>query len=163
MTNSGSCAAFLCGLASSRPCKSNRRWDCHVERSETSLIISGPVRNHDYSVYILTNKHCTTLYIGITNNIVRGLCQHRPSEVDGFAKRYQWARLVWLKHFRNVNDAIACEAKLKGWHRSRKIALVDGMNPKWLDLSDDWEQQPKLHDRPWQTDEMVRASSLCSE
>jgi len=121
------------------------------------------MRNHDYWVYILTNKHCTTLYIGITNNITRRLYQHRYGELDGFANRYHLTRLVWLEHFRNVNDAIACEKKLKGWRRSRKIALIEEKNPRWLDVSDDWEQQPKFYDRPWQTEEMVRGSSLRSE
>jgi predicted GIY-YIG superfamily endonuclease len=55
------------------------------------------------------------------------------------------ARLVWVEHFRNVNDAIACEKKLKGWRRSRKISLIEQTNPSWLDLSDDWEQQPKFY------------------
>jgi putative endonuclease len=94
---------------------------------------------------------------------MRRLYQHRSDEVDGFAEPYQLTRLVCLEHFRNVNDAIACEKKLKGWRRSRKIALTEGMNPRWLDLSDDWEQQPKLYDRPWQTEEMVEDSSLRSE
>jgi hypothetical protein len=62
-----------------------------------------------------------------------------------------------------VNDAIACEKKLKGWRRSRKIALIEQTNPSWLDLSDDWEQQPKFYDRPWQMEEMIRDSSLRSE
>src|SRR5437763_8362742 len=93
---------------------------CHVERSETSLTISAGVRNHDYWVYILTNKHCTSLYIGITNNIARRLGQHRCGEVDGFTKRYHLNRLVWLEHFRNVNDVIASEKKLKGRRRSRE-------------------------------------------
>ena len=53
-------------------------------------------------------------------------------------------RLVWVEHFRNVNDAIACEKELKGWSRAKKIALIEKMNPRWLDLSDEWEQQPKL-------------------
>ena len=63
------------------------------------------MRNHDYWVYILTNKHCTTLYIEITNNIVRRLHQHRYGEVKGFTRRYRLNRLVWLEHFRSVNDA----------------------------------------------------------
>ena len=83
------------------------------------------MRNHDYWVYILTNKHCTTLYIGMTNNIARRLYQHRYGEVNGFTKRYHLNRLVWLEHFRNVNDANACGKKLKGWRRSRKIALIE--------------------------------------
>jgi len=96
-------------------------------------------------VYILTNKHRTTLYIGITNNIQRRLYQHRYVEVEGFTKRYHLNRLVWLERFRYVNGAIACEKKLKGWRRNRKIALVEQMNPSWLDLSDNWEQQPHVY------------------
>ena len=121
------------------------------------------MRNHDYWVYILTNKRCTTLYIGITNNIVRRLSQHRRAEVEGFTKHYQLNRLVWVEHFRDVRDAIACEKKLKGWRRSRKIALIEQTSPRWLDLSDDWEQQPRVHDRPWHTEEIIRDSSLRSE
>ena len=83
------------------------------------------MRNHDYWVYILTNRRCTTLYIGITNDIHRRLYQHRYGEMDGFAKRYHLNRLVWLEHFRNVTDAIACEKKIKGWRRSRKIVLIE--------------------------------------
>jgi len=121
------------------------------------------MRSHDYRVYILTNKHSTTLYIGITNNLTRRLSQHRRGETEGFTKRYQLNRLVWFEHFRNVNDAIACEKKLKGWRRSRKIALIEYTNPRWLDWSEDWEQQPKIYDRSWETEEMVRDSSLRSE
>jgi len=101
------------------------------------------MRNHDYWVYILSSNRSTTLYIGITNNIVRRLSQHRRGEVAGFTKRYRLNRLVWVEHFRNVGDAIACEKKPKGWHRNRKIALIEQTNPRWLDLSDDWEQQPR--------------------
>ena len=114
------------------------------------------MRNHDYWVYILTNKHWTTLYIGITNDILRRLYQHRYGEVDGFTKRYLLNRLVWIEHFRNVNDAIACAKKLKGWRRNRKTALIQQTNPRWLDLSDEWEQQPKFYERPWPTEEMIR-------
>ena len=121
------------------------------------------MRNHDYWVYILTNNHCTTLYIGITNNIARRLYQHRYGDVDGSAKRYHLTRLVWLEHFRNVNDAIACEKKLKGWRRSRKVALIEQTNPRWLDLSHDSDQQPKFYEHAWDTDQMVRYYSLCSE
>ncbi len=95
------------------------------------------MRNHDYWVYILSSNRSTTLYIGITNNIVRRLSQHRRGEVAGFTKRYRLNRLVWVEHFRNVGDAIACEKKPKGWHRNRKIELIVQTNPRWLDLSDD--------------------------
>jgi len=102
------------------------------------------MHNHDYWVYILTNKHRTSLYIGITNDMVRRLFQHRNGAVEGFTNRYHLNRLVWLEHFRNVNDAIACEKKLKGWRRSRKITLIEETNPRWLDLSDDWGSQSSM-------------------
>jgi hypothetical protein len=57
---------------------------------------------------------------------------------------YIWATLVLLGI-----------EKLKGWRRSRKIVLIEQTNPRWLDLSDDWEQQPKVYDRPWVTEEMI--------
>jgi putative endonuclease len=106
-------------------------------------------------VYILTNKHRNTLYIGITNNIQRRLYQHQSREVEGFTKRYHFNRPVWFEHFRNVNDATACEKKLKGRRRSRKIALVEQTNPRWPGLSDDWEQRPNVYDRPYKVEEMI--------
>ena len=113
------------------------------------------MRNHDYWVYILTNKHCPTLYIGITNNVNRRLYQHRCGDVEGFTRRYRLNRLVWVEHFRNVTDAIACEKKLKGGRRSRKIAVIEQMNPRSVDLSDGREQQPNVYDRPYQMEEMI--------
>ena len=65
------------------------------------------MRNHDYWVYILTNKRHTTLYIGITNDAERRLYQHRSNEVRGFTNRYRLNYLVWIEHFRDANDAIA--------------------------------------------------------
>jgi hypothetical protein len=85
----------------------------------------------------------------------------RRSEWFRQALSVEPARLA--RTFRNVNDAIACEKRLKGWRRSRKISLMEQTNPRWFDLSDDWEQQPKLYDRLWQTEEMIRDSSLRSE
>jgi putative endonuclease len=95
------------------------------------------------------------MYIGITNKISHRLYQHRYGDAEGFTKRYHLNRVVWLEHFRNVNDAIACEKKLKGWRRSRKIALIEQTNPRWLDLSDDWEQQPNVYDRPYKIEELI--------
>ena len=87
--------------------------------------------------------------------MARRLWQHRYGEIEGFTKRYRLNRLVWVEHFRNVNDAIACEKQLKGWRRARKIALIERINPRWLDLSDEWGQQPKLYECPWRTEEMI--------
>ena len=75
--------------------------------------------------------------------------------MDGFAKRYHLNRLVWVEHFRSVNDVIACEKKVKGWRQARKIALIEETNPRWLDVSDEWEQQPKFYESSWKMEEMI--------
>ena len=87
------------------------------------------MRDHDYWTYIVTNKGHTTLYIGMTNNLERRMAEHRAGEVKGFAQRYHLNRLVWFEHFRDVNAAIACEKKLKGWLRAKKNALIAEKKP----------------------------------
>ena len=122
------------------------------------------MRDHDYYVYIVTNKHRSTLYIGMTNSLVRRISQHKAGEIEGFTQRYQLNRLVWFEHFRDVRDAIACEKKMKGWLRAKKIARIEKTNPRWLDLSADLlEQQPVIENGWPSVKEMVRDSSLRSE
>ena len=117
------------------------------------------MRDHNYYVYIVTNKHCTTLYIGLTNDLGRRIREHKNGEREGFTQRYQLNRLVWFEYFRDVNEAIACEKRLKGWLRAKKIALIEKKNPRWLDLSAEWEQEPQI-DNGWPSvEEMVRDPS----
>ena len=114
------------------------------------------MRDHNYYVYILTNKHRTTLYTGVTNNLWVRINQHRCGEVKGFTQRYNLNRLVWFEHFRDVNNAIAREKEIKGWLRMKKIALIEKQNPRWVDLSAEWKQEPKI-DVDWPSvEEMVR-------
>ena len=87
-----------------------------------------------YFVYMVTNKGRTTLYIGVTNSLMRRVFQHRQGELPGFSARYNTNRLVYYETFNDVRDAIAREKQLKGWSRRKKEALIDGMNPKWTDL-----------------------------
>jgi len=101
------------------------------------------MRGHNCYVYILTNKHRSTLYIGVTNDLGRRVAEHKNGEVPGFTRRYQLKRLVWFEHFRDINEAIAKE-RLKGWLRSKKNALIEKNNSGCFDLSADWEQQPKI-------------------
>jgi len=118
------------------------------------------MRDHDYYVYIATNKHRSTLYIGVTNSLVRRISQNKNGEIEGFTQRYQLNRLVWFEHFRDVRDAIACEKKMKGWLRGKKIARIEETNPRSADLL---EEQP-VTDNGWPSvEEMVRDSSLRSE
>lgn len=106
--------------------------------------------DHDYWVYIVTNKDNTTLYIGMTNNLRRRIAEHRAGEVRGFTQRYRLNRLAWFEHFRDVRDAIACEKKLKGWLRSKKIARIEEKNPRWMDLSADWfDDVPSVNDEQY--------------
>ena len=108
------------------------------------------MRDHNYYVYLHTNKHRSTLYIGVTNSLERRMSQHKRGEVAGFTKRYNLNRLVWFEHFRDVENTIACEKKLKGWLRAKKIALIERTN---------LELEPII-DNDWPSvEEMVRDSS----
>src|SRR3981081_316732 len=120
------------------------------------------MRDHNYYVYIVTNKHCTTLYIGMTNDLGRRIVEHKNGERAGFTQRYHLNRLVWFEYFRDVNAAIAREKSLKGWLRSKKIALIEKENPRWFDLSVDWDQEPKIDDRWPSVEEIVRGPSPAS-
>ncbi|MBA2430793.1 MAG: GIY-YIG nuclease family protein [Chthoniobacterales bacterium] len=91
-------------------------------------------RDYDFWVYILTNKNKTVLYIGMTNSLSRRLFQHQSGETEGFAANYQCRRLIYYEHYRNVHDAIARETQLKKWRRSKKVALIEQLNPRWEDL-----------------------------
>lgn len=89
-------------------------------------------------VYILTNVHNTVLYIGMTNDIMRRMTEHKAGTVEGFSKRYNLKKLVYLEEFSEVREAIAHEKQLKNWHRDWKLNLIRQENPKMEDLSASW-------------------------
>ena len=89
-----------------------------------------------YYVYILTNKTDKVMYIGVTNDIVRRVYEHRNHMIDGFTAKYNVTKLVYVESALDVRDAIQREKQLKGWTRAKKNALVETANPKWEDL---WE------------------------
>lgn len=88
-------------------------------------------------VYILTNDHETVLYTGVTNNLERWLAEHRTGATPGFTSRYRAHRLVYFEVADAPRSAIQREKELKGWSRAKKVALIEGMNPHWRDLSAD--------------------------
>ncbi len=88
-------------------------------------------------VYIMTNRS-RTLYIGVTSNLEQRVHQHKQKEVPGFTARYNMTRLAYYEEIPSIRDAIAREKQLKGWRRSRKIELIESVNPQWRDLSEDW-------------------------
>jgi putative endonuclease len=99
----------------------------------------------NYFVYILSSNS-RRLYIGMTNDIDRRLYEHKNKLNEGFTKRYNIDRLVCYEQFSSPNQAIARETQLKGWLRSRKIALIEGVNPEWKDLSAAWSDGQTLRD-----------------
>jgi putative endonuclease len=87
-------------------------------------------------VYIMTNANETVLYTGVTNNLERRVYQHRTSEGSTFTKRHQVKKLVFYERFKNMNDAIAAEKRIKAGSRVNKIKLIEEQNPAWNDLAD---------------------------
>jgi len=88
-----------------------------------------------YYVYILTNVYNSVFYIGVTNNIVKRLFEHRTGLVDGFTKKYKLKKLIYLEEFNDIKEAIAREKQLKNWRRLWKINLIKKVNPELKDLS----------------------------
>ncbi|MCL4489176.1 MAG: GIY-YIG nuclease family protein [Chloroflexi bacterium] len=93
----------------------------------------------EYYFYILSN-HSRTLYAGVTNNLERRLYEHKHKLLPGFTSRYHLSRLVYFEVYADIREAIAREKQVKGWLRSKKIALIESINPNWRDLSEDWHR-----------------------
>jgi len=91
-----------------------------------------------YYVYIMTNQRNTTLYTGMTNNLVGRVYQHKTKVNKSFTSRYNIDKLVYYEEFNNPYDAIGREKQIKAGSRKKKIDLIEGTNPEWKDLSEDW-------------------------
>lgn len=87
-----------------------------------------------FYVYLLTNRPYGTLYVGITNDIVRRAWEHRHDVVPGFTHEHGLHRLVWYEQHATALEAIRREKLIKKWHRDWKVNLVQRMNPGWEDL-----------------------------
>jgi putative endonuclease len=90
-----------------------------------------------YSTYIVASRS-RTFYIGVTGDLRHRVFQHKWKEYEGFTEHYNCDRLVWFEHYQEVGLAIAREKQLKRWSRAKKLALIERMNPTWVDLSRDW-------------------------
>ncbi len=89
-----------------------------------------------YYVYILTNKTNAVMYIGMTGDLCRRIYEHKNKMVEGFTKRYNVHKLVYVEEYSEANDAIAREKQLKRWVRAKKNSLVETINPNWDDLGE---------------------------
>jgi putative endonuclease len=85
-------------------------------------------------VYILTNRPNGILYVGVTNDLVRRVFEHRSGFVEGFTKRYGLKRLVYFERFDDIRDAIQREHNIKHWSRAWKVRTIVAANPEWNDL-----------------------------
>lgn len=74
------------------------------------------------------------LYVGVTNNIIRRVWEHKQKLVEGFTKKYNITKLVFMGEFTTPEEAISAEKQIKGWLRSKKIELISKYNPHWEDL-----------------------------
>lgn len=90
-----------------------------------------------YWVYILSSKRNGTLYIGITNNLLKRVWEHKNKKVEGFTKKYEVNHLVYYEIHENPESAIMREKQIKKWNRLWKIRIIEEMNPTWKDLYED--------------------------
>ena len=90
-----------------------------------------------YYVYILSSASNSTIYTGVTNNLIKRVFEHKHNmDPNSFTARYQIHKLVYYEATTDVRAAIEREKQIKSWNRARKNRLVDGMNPRWEDLYD---------------------------
>ena len=87
-----------------------------------------------YFVYIIASKRNGTLYIGVTNDLVKRVYEHKQGLVEGFTKKYKVDRLVFFEETNDVESAIIREKQMKKWNRKWKIELIEKQNPEWKDL-----------------------------
>jgi len=85
-------------------------------------------------VYIMTNRPGGALYVGVTSNLARRIWEHREGVADGFTRRYNLKRLVYVERHEDILGAIQREKNMKHWPRAWKVALIEAENPAWEDL-----------------------------
>ena len=93
-----------------------------------------------YYVYLLASQRNGTLYLGVTNNLVRRIHEHKAKVSPGFSREYGVNRLVWFETYDDPTNAITREKELKKWRRAWKLQLIEESNPQWVDLYDQISQ-----------------------
>lgn len=95
-------------------------------------------KRHQYYVYILASKKNGTLYIGVTDDLIKRVWQHKNKLVDGFTKKYNVGKLVYFEITNDIRSAIMREKRIKKWNRQWKIELIEKNNPGWEDLCENF-------------------------
>lgn len=92
-----------------------------------------------YYVYLMASFR-QTLYVGVTNDLQRRVYEHKTKiRQQSFTARYNIRRLVYYEVFNDIRDALAREKQIKSWRRSKKVELIEAENPRWKDISLEWE------------------------
>ena len=87
------------------------------------------------SIYFMTNKNRTTLYLGVTSNLIKRVSEHRTHYYKGsFTDKYNLEMIVFYEFHSSIEEAISREKQVKKWNRAKKHALINGLNPEWVDL-----------------------------
>lgn len=89
------------------------------------------------AIYIMTNKPNGTLYVGVTSNLPKRIYEHKQGLVEGFTRKYRLHRLVYFECTEEMTSAIRREKQLKAGSRTKKLALIESINPDWRDLYED--------------------------
>ena len=92
-----------------------------------------------YYVYLLTNWNNKVIYIGVTNNLMRRIYEHKNKMLKGFTQKYNVNKLVYYEETNDVIAALSREKEIKKWRREKKNQLVNQINPAWKDLAMEWE------------------------
>ena len=92
------------------------------------------MRNPNYYMYILARAQNSVFYVGVTNDLIRRINEHRMGLIDGFTKKYHVKMWVYYEYHTNIYEAISREKVIKKWKRQYKINLIESMNPHWKDL-----------------------------
>jgi putative endonuclease len=116
---------------------------CHSERSRgiSRCKFGAMARDYNFWIYIVTNRNHSVLYIGVTNRLSRRIWEHREGNHPGFVADYRCAKLIYYEWYRDIRDAIARESQLKKWSRTKKVVLINRLNPSWRDLGADVLQE----------------------
>ncbi len=92
------------------------------------------MNHHTYYVYIMASKRNGTLYIGVTNDLIRRVYEHKNNLVEGFTNKFRVHKFVYWEQSENVDSALQREKQLKKWNRQWKLALIEEHNANWQDL-----------------------------
>jgi putative endonuclease len=108
---------------------------CHPrEGGDPGKVLISKAMSKQYYVYVLASKRNGTLYVGVTDDLVKRVDQHKDGLVDGFTKKYKIHMLVHYESGSDVNAAILREKQLKKWDRAWKMRIIEEVNPEWRDL-----------------------------